>query len=237
MSINNFNIQNAIKKLWDTNLYLDIRIDVDKKYLSNRLMIYVEEAPFINQIVFNGNKKVTNKKLIEEFSVKKGDLLNYNDINEAIISIENYYKNKNYHNVVIDYKIQSPEDKNQLIKVARKDVIVDIYEGKKIKLKDVIIEGNNSFSDKILIKQFQDLKIWKWYAPWKGDFDEEKYNINKLILEDFYFNKGYKDFHINKDSVIYEDDRINIYLSIEEGVEYFVREISWDGNVIKTDSI
>ena len=106
MNVNNFNIQNSIKKLWNTNLYLDIRIDIEKSYLNNKLIIYVDEAPFISQIIFKGNNKVSDRKLSDQFTVNKGDLLNYNNINEGIISIVNYYKEKKYHNVQVNYALE-----------------------------------------------------------------------------------------------------------------------------------
>ena len=99
MYINNFNIHNSIKKLWNSNVYLDVRVDIEKGYLNNKLIIYVEEAPFINQIIFKGNKKISDKKISEKLSINKGDLLNYNDISECVGSIISYYKEKKFHNV------------------------------------------------------------------------------------------------------------------------------------------
>ena len=51
MYVNSFNIQNSIKRLWDTKRYLDIDIKVEEKYLSNKLIIYVKEAPFLGSII------------------------------------------------------------------------------------------------------------------------------------------------------------------------------------------
>ena len=236
MYINNFNIQNSIKKLWSSNVYLDIRMDIEKGYLSNKLIIYVEEAPFINQIIFKGNKKISDKKLLEKLSVNEGDLLNYNNIKEGITSIIDYYKEKKFHNVKISYELEQNSLSPDLLKNTSKDIVISVNEGNKIRLKNIVFNGNDSFSDNTLIKQFQDSKPWRWYRPFKGDFNEEKYEIDKMILEDFYFNKGYKNFQIKSDSISYGNNEINIYIDLAEGDPHFIREISWDGNILKSDS-
>ena len=61
--INNFNIQNSIKRLWDTKRYLDIQIEVDKQYLNNKVIIHIQEAPFIGDIVIQGNKQISDRNL------------------------------------------------------------------------------------------------------------------------------------------------------------------------------
>ena len=42
--INNYHIQNAIERLWDTGRYLDVRIEIEN-FLINKLIIFVVEAP------------------------------------------------------------------------------------------------------------------------------------------------------------------------------------------------
>ena len=82
LSINNFNIQSSIKKLWDTKRYLDVQIDVQKKYLNNKLIIYVKEAPFINDVIIIGNNKISNKKITDKLIINKGA-----DVNALTIDI------------------------------------------------------------------------------------------------------------------------------------------------------
>ena len=226
LSINNFNIQSSIKKLWDTKRYLDVQIDVQKKYLNNKLIIYVKEAPFINDVIIVGNNKISNKKITDKLIIKKGDVLSFYKINESINEIKKIYKDKNYHNISISYNIK---DDNSLF--------LNINEGKKTRLKKINIDGNNNFSDKKLLKVFQNTKPWKWFAPWIHKFDEELYLLDKKILESFYYNKGYKDFQIIQDSVVYDDKEILVYLNVDEGNQYFVRNVSWEGNTIKSDSL
>ena len=232
MYVNNFNIQNSIKRLWDTKRYLDIDIKVQEEYLNNRIIINIKEAPFIGNIIVRGNKKIATKKILNKIEIESGDVLNYHNISESINVIKEHYKSKNYHNININYSLSKQENQ-------KRDLIIDVSEGNKIKVRKIIIDGNNDFSDKKLIKAFQTTKLVQWYSPltWGAKFNEDDYLIDKKILENFYYTYGYKDFQIVEDSIMYMNDQIYLYLKINEGNPYFVREISWEGNSTKTDSV
>ena len=232
MSINNFNIQNSIKRLWDTGRYLDIDIEIQEEYLNNKLIIHIEEAPFIGEIIIRGNKRVSVKKILNKISINSGDILNYHNINESINLIKDYYKGKNYHNIRVKYNLD--EENSQ-----KRDLVIDISEGNIIKVRKILIDGNNDFSTKKLIKTFQSTKLSKWFSPfsWGSKFNEDEYLIDKKILENFYYTYGYKDFRIIQDSIMYMNDEIHLYLKVNEGNPYFIREISWEGNSTKSDSI
>ena len=94
--INNYHIQNAIERLWGTGRYLDVRIEIEK-IIVNRLVIFVVEAPPIKEILFEGNNKISDKKLMDEFELNKNNFINYNDIQEGVNRLLAYYKEKNYH--------------------------------------------------------------------------------------------------------------------------------------------
>ena len=230
--INNYHIQNAIERLWGTGRYLDVKIDIEKIIL-NRLIISVVEAPPIKDIIFSGNEKISDKKLIDELSLSSNNFVNYNDIQESVNSLISYYKEKNYHNVNVSYSIDDLFIEGQRFS----NIIFNIQEGNKIKLKNISITGNNAYSDRKILKQFKQTSIQKWYRPWKGKFDYDKYIEDKFLLESFYYNNGYKDFQITEEIVEYGEKDIKIDLKIEEGPQYTIGEISWINNSLKSDSI
>ena len=158
--INNYHIQNAIERLWGTGRYLDVKIDIEKIIL-NRLIISVVEAPPIKDIIFSGNDKISDKKLIDELSLSSNNFVNYNDIQESVNSLISYYKEKNYHNVNVSYSIDDLFIEGQRFS----NIIFTIQEGNKIKLKNISITGNNAYSDRKILKQFKQTSIQKWYIP------------------------------------------------------------------------
>ena len=230
--INNYHIQNGIQRLWDTGRYLDVAMEIEKGF-SNKLIIFVVEAPPIKEIIFKGNKKNSRKKLLDEFEIDENNFINYHNIQEGINRLLSYYKEKNYHNVKIDYSIEELLIDDKIFN----NVIIDINEGNRIKLKSIDIVGNSSFSDRKILKQFKETKKQQWYTPWKGKFDYDKYADDKSLLRSFYYNNGYKDFQIIEEKIDYNDKSIDIKIVVDEGSQYFIRNIAWINNTLKSDSV
>ena len=64
-------------------------------------------------------------------------------------------------------------------------------------------------------------------------FIEEKYEEDKQLIIDKYNELGYRDALIVVDSVTPFDDRtVDVYMRIEEGDKYYVRNIDWVGNTV-----
>ncbi len=230
--INNYHIQNAIERLWGTGRYLDVKIDIEK-IIVNRLVISVLEAPPIKDIVILGNDKISDKKLLEELSLTSNNFVNYNDIQQSVNKLASYYKEKNYHNVEVAFSIEDLFIEGQRFS----NIVFNIQEGNKIKLKNINIIGNQNYSDRKILKQLKQTSTQKWYRPWKGKFDYEKYIEDKFLLESFYYNNGYKDFQIIEEVIDYGEKDIKIDLKIDEGPQYIIGDISWINNSLKSDSL
>jgi outer membrane protein insertion porin family len=58
-SFSNTDIDDSVKQLYDTGYFSDVKISVS----GGTLVVTVEEAQLINQVVFNGNRKIKDDKL------------------------------------------------------------------------------------------------------------------------------------------------------------------------------
>ena len=233
MKISGEDIQDIIKRTWSKNIYSDIQIYMLSETIEGiNLLVQVQEFPILNEIKINGNDKESDKKILKEIDLALGQILSDVDISKAINKIREYYYSKHYHNIDINYSIESSG-----LQPSRKNIIFNINEGKKIKIKQINIAGNSAFSDKKIIKQFKNTKSKNLMFFWRGKWDEEKFEEDKKILKEYYKNKGYRDFYIVNEQVSLNktEDGIVIDLDIYEGPKYFYRNITWDGNVIYSD--
>ena len=233
MKISGEDIQDIIKRTWSKNIYSDIQIYMLSETIEGiNLLVQVQEFPILNQIKINGNDKESDKKILKEIDLSPGQILSDVDISKSVNKIREYYYSKHYHNIDINYSIESLGSQP-----SRKNIIFNINEGKKIKIKKINIAGNSAFSDKKIIKQFKNTKSKNLIFFWRGKWDEEKFEEDKKILKEYYKNKGYRDFYIVNEQVSLNEteDGIIIDLDIYEGPKYFYRNITWDGNVIYSD--
>ena len=91
---------------------------------------------------------------------------------------------------------------------------------------------SNELDKKNIIKNFDKIKEWKWYLPWRGKYDDLKLNEmeNNLVL--FFKSLGYLNFEI----INYEIKENKLTLNIETGNKFIINDVSFDGNYIFSDS-
>ncbi len=226
-------IQNSIKFLWKLGRFSDVQIFIENETINGiELMIDVKESPILNKITFKGNKKISKKTLEEKVSLKAGQILSEDLIFNSVQDIKTIYLEDHYHAVDISTFRQKGELEYS------DDLTFIINEGIKYKVKSIEFIGNEIFSDKKLIKQFEEIKIKKWYLPWRGKYDFQKLTSDQNLLKSFYLQRGFYDFSINDVSVelIPEIKGIKIVIDVYEGSKYYVNEINWDGNEIISDA-
>ena len=161
-------IQRGVKQLWELNRFNDIQIILDNENKHGiDIIIQVEEADYLDQISINGNKKINKNKINEILELESGQLITEKNIFESKNRLISKYKDRGYYNVSIEDSIyQSNLDFASNIKFT-------IYEGKKIKLKNIIFNGNTTTSSKRIKRLMKNNKEWKWYMPWRGSWKKD----------------------------------------------------------------
>ncbi len=221
-------ISDAIKKLWKQKLFSDVKITLvktinDKAFLD----IYLQERPRLSKFTFTGVKKSNIDDLREKLKLVKGNQVTQNTINNAIITIKNFYKEKGFY--YTDVNITQQNDT-----LLTNSVILNIHVNKhnKIKIHDIIFIGNKEIPRKKLLRAMKDTKRKRWYGFFKASkFLENNYDKDKRNIIDKYNELGFRDARIVKDSVFKFDDKtMEIIIKIAEGKKYYFRNITWVGN-------
>ncbi len=226
----------AIKRLWQLGLFQDVQIKYDEESDEGlSLSINVKENYILGQIIFNGNKKIKDRKFDDEITLSKGQRIKPNTIRETKELIQNLYIEKGYLNTIITSQLSMPEGEAILFggkgKELVRDVVFTIQENKKTKINKIIFEGNEAFSDFRLRWQMKETKQQSWYFFWRSSFDKKKFEDDMALISAFYRNKGYRDFHFISDSTQYSMDgkKMNIVFTVDEGPQYKYRNFSWEG--------
>ena len=230
-------ITQAVKRYWKHGLFSRVQISVDsivdrKAYIHIALNL----LPRVSTINYIGLKKSEREDMEKKLGLLKGSQLTPNMIDRAKILAKKYFEDKGFKNAEID--IVQREDvtgNNQMIL----DVIVD--KKQKMKVRQIFLEGNNQmpvkkikgglFSKGAFSKIHEAGKLSSLFKAKK--YTPERWKTDKQNLIDKYNEYGYRDAIIVEDSVWNVDDRhVNIYLKIDEGKKYYVRNITWVGNTV-----
>ena len=231
-------ITEAVKRYWKHGLFSQVSITADSIVDSKvYLCIHLALTPRITDIVYHGVKKSEREDLEAKLGMAKGMSLTRNLLDRAEILAKKYFDDKGYKNAEID--IQQRDDvtgKNQ--------VVLDVYIDKKDKMKvrTIVLDGNDKLKDRD-IKGFLFFKkgalgkiheAGKFANFWKAKkFTPERYEEAKKTLIERYNELGFRDAAIVEDSVWNNDEKhVNIYLKIEEGDRYYLRNVTWVGNTV-----
>ena len=226
----------AIKRLWQLGLFQDVQIHFNEETEDGlSITIEVRENFILGEITYEGNKKIKDRKFNDEISLSTGQRIKPNTVHRTEEFIRELYAEKGYLNVDIMSQLSLPEQEIELFGGKGKDLIRDlafkIEENKKVKIGKIVIDGNESISDLRLRWEMKETKQQPWYFFWRSTFDKKKFDEDKNLLTTYYRNKGYRDFNIISDSIIYSPNgkKMNIILSVREGPQYKYRNFSWEG--------
>ena len=242
----------AVKRLWELGVFSNIQIHFDGETPEGILIsIEVEESPVLAEVIFNGNKKIKDKKFKSELSFQRGMRIKPNFINKTINKMKGLYKEKGYFLVEIEGEMKPSVVGSE---EGKKDVVFTIKEGKKVKIKDIQIRGNtNNFGwvaskswiplPKFIRKelslnklrwQLKETKIRTWWRLWAAAFDEKKFEEDLETLATFYRDEGYRDFTILSDSIYYEPKKkgLVVHINVDEGNRYKYQDFTWEGHTL-----
>ena len=230
-------ITDAVKRYWKHGLFSKVAISADsivgdKAYLHFHLAL----RPRVSTINYIGLKKSEREDMEQKLGLLKGNQITPNMIDRAKILAKKYFDDKGYKNA--DIQITQRDDVT-----AKNQVILDIFVDKKEKMKvhEIIIDGNEKLSDsKIKGGLFRKGAFAKTHEAGKlssflkaKKYTPERYKEDKQKLIEKYNELGYRDATILEDSVWnFDDKHVNIYVKVDEGKQYFIRNISWVGNTI-----
>ena len=232
-------ITEAVKRYWRNGLFSKVSITADSIVGSKiYLCIHLGMRPRISNIHYNGIKKAEREDMETKLGMMRGGQLTPNMIDRAKILAKKYFDEKGYKNAVIDIvQRDDPEKPNQ--------VILDVNIDKKAKMKvhKIIFDGNEKLTDsKIKGSLFSKGAFGKIHEAGKltnmfksKKFTDERYHEAKQALIDKYNELGFRDATILEDSVSnYDDKHVNVYVKVDEGDKYFIRNITWVGNTVVT---
>ena len=191
-------INKEINRLWDIGRFSDIQIFADEQ-IDNKISINIKlvELPVLGNLEFIGNKRKRDRTLrdLVPKQLSEGQILSENKIFNAKNNIIDKYVEDSFHSISIDSTVIKDTDLNHV-----KDLVFYINEGKKSKIKNIIINGNNNFPFKRFFEKNQISKIFKntkkfsLLFPWRGKYKKESFEEDLKILELFYHNNGYCKF-------------------------------------------
>ncbi len=227
-------ITKILEKFWAQGLFSDVKISISKIEGSKVFLeIYLKERPRLSKFAMKGISKSDAEDLTEKLKVKPGVQVTDNLLNNISIVVKKHYAEKGFLNTEV--KLVQVDDtlmKNRVLLTA------NIDKNKKVKIKQVDFIGNTAFTDKQLRRKLKKTKQKDLNIFTGAKFVQSKFKEDKEKLDEFYRKNGYRDFKIINDSItVLNDEEIILHIRINEGDQFFLRNVSWVGNTIYPSEI
>ncbi len=224
-------ITNAAKRFWRQGLFSKIQIKVEKVCGNKAWLLFdLRQQPRISEINYHGVKKGEREDLQERLGLMKGNQITQNIVNRATEIITAYFKQKGFSNVEVNI-LQKPDlsRENEMI------VDININKNDKVKVHKIYIDGNQVLSDKkiqrVMKKTNEKARLVNLFRQKK--FVDKDFETDLGLIIKKYNELGYRDARILKDSVSQHDEKtVDVHISLEEGRQYFISDITWAGNTV-----
>lgn len=227
-SFSSADIDEAVKQLFGTGLFSDVRIN----QVGSTLVVEVSEYQVVNQVLFQGNKKIKDDALAGAVQLKpRGTFSNATMESDAEAVREAYRRIGRDDATVTTQVVDLGEN--------RVNVVFNVQEGDRTKIAAINFVGNKAFSARRLADVISTKRSNVLSFLLRDDiYDEQKLQADEEALRRFYFNRGYADFRVV--SAYAELDQASneytITVTVEEGDRYTFGDVSIDSSIPDVDT-
>ncbi|MBU1090787.1 MAG: outer membrane protein assembly factor BamA [Candidatus Omnitrophica bacterium] len=218
-------VSDDLKRLYLLGFFSDIKIDTEDYKEGVKITVRVVERPIIEKVELSGIRRLTvrQESLKEELKTRENQHLDYPSLAEDVRTLKKMYEKKGFSDVVINHQVDIDKETNK----AKVKFVVS--EGKKVRIKNIFVEGNLSFLDKRILRLIKTKRAW-WLNA--GILKDDLLTEDMERIRAFYRKEGFTDVEV--DYEIKSDERkpylLYITIKIKEGKRYLVGNVAIQGN-------
>ena len=225
-------MSSIVNRLWLQKYFEDVAVVIDSLVPTRDtayFKIAIIERPRVSRWTFSGIRNGEEKELLERLNLRRGGEFSDYVSKTASDIIKRYYKEKGFLNCEVNVTTQ----RDTVIKRAIR-VNFGVNKGEKVKIQTITFNGAEHVKETKLVrsmKKTRDKRLMNFFSSKK--FNEAEYENDKRSLISAFNEAGYRDARIVKDTMYYvEPGRVQIDFDIEEGQQYYFRDITWTGNSV-----
>ena len=218
----------SLKTLFNTGLFADVKLEMTPE---SALIITVRENPIVNQVIFEGNKRLKDDKITEEIQLAPRTVYTRAKVQSDVQRIIELYRAKGRFAATVTPKVK-PLEQNRV------DVIYEMDEGPKTGIAKVNFIGNEVFTDNELrgVILTKESRWWRFFTS-NDNYDPDRLEYERELLRQHYARNGYADFTVVSAVAELTPDREKFFITftLTEGPEYTIGEVDVKTTLAKLD--
>jgi outer membrane protein insertion porin family len=235
------NVRGQIKILYETGFFEDVQVETESGADGVALAFLVREKPFITEIVFDGNKELSDDKLKEKITIKSQAFLDQPQAKESAEKIRLAYQGDGYFNCRVIPVVQTLDED-------RKRLTFFVKEGDKARIKTVNFDGLHAVTKNEMFKVMATREWIPWYGlitqlkvpsffSDAGVLKQEEMNNDVERIKEILLNKGYLNARVGLPTVDLSEEKkwFVVTYAVTEGEPFTIGEIGFRGNTVFED--
>ncbi|MBX3569359.1 MAG: outer membrane protein assembly factor BamA [Rhizobiaceae bacterium] len=227
-SFSGADIDEAVKRLFATGLFSDVRIN----QAGSTLVVEVSEFKVVNQVLFQGNKKIKDAQLAAGVQLKPRGTFSDAAMEADAEAIRDAYRRIGRDDATVTPQVMDLGEN-------RVNVVFTIAEGDRTKIAVLDFVGNNAFSDRRLSDVISTRRSNFLSFLMRDDvYAEDRLRADEEALRRFYYNRGYADFQVISSHAELDEasNSYTITITVEEGARYNFGDVSVDSSIAELDT-
>ncbi len=225
----NETLDQALRDLAASDLFADYSISGAS---TGDIVIRVRENPIINRVIFEGNKNLKEDKIKKEVKLAPRQIFTRTAVRADVARIIELYRRQGRFAATVDPKMVNL-DQNRV------DVVFEITEGAKSKVRQINIIGNTVFSDNKLREQMatKQARFTRLLSS-NTSYDQDRLAYDQQKLRQFYLTEGYADFRVTSAVAELTPDKRDFIITyvVEEGPRYKFGDVTVDSDIRDFDN-
>ncbi|MEJ7934072.1 outer membrane protein assembly factor BamA [Sphingobium sp. AN558] len=216
-------LDQALRDLYETELFADVQIRND----GGALTIEIKENPVINRIVLEGNKRLKEDKIKPEIKLAPRQIYTRSKVRADVARIIELYRRQGRFAATVEPKMVRLEQN-------RVDIVFEISEGPKSKVRQINIIGNDKFGDGELRSQMvtKQARFFRLFSSGTS-YDPDRLAYDQQKLRQFYLTEGYADFRVISAVAELTPDKQDFIITyvVEEGQRYKFGDVKVESDI------
>jgi outer membrane protein insertion porin family len=222
-SFSGTDIDEAVKRLFATGLFSDVRIN----QVGSTLVVQVSELQVVNQVLFQGNKKIKDAQLSTTVQSKPRGTFSAATMETDAEAIREAYRRIGRNDANVTTQVMDLGEN-------RVNVVFNIKEGERTKIAAINFVGNHAFSSRRLGEVISTKKSTILSFLMRDDvYDEDRLRADEEALRRFYYNRGYADFRVVSASgdLNQATNTYAVTITVEEGERYAFGNVTVESSI------
>lgn len=221
-------VSQDVDAIWSLGFFDNIEVVLEELTDGLKIVFLVTERAVIDEIQFQGNKRIKAKKLKKKIEIKEGDYVKPYLLKMDEDKIKEFYIKKCFNRIQVHAESKVIDGKTV--------IVFDIDEGQKIRIAKIRFTGNENFKRRKLLKQMETRQKHFPNFIFPGRFEQKKFESDIVKVKEFYMNNGWLDAEVGWEITYNEDNtRMFVNVHVKENERYYVENLHIQGATLFTE--